>query len=316
MIISLFFIVLLIKTGDIGVANLKMALSNLPLAIFFILLTILQQMFGAYRLSMLIHLKSFSVKKYVKVLQISWASSCINCVAPSSLFGEFFRIKQVMDIDSSINKDNAVYSSIYSKIFSSISLVMISLLAIHVIDTESIGLKRILNLQYFILISMAVMYLFRKRVKVLLTPIFRKLYKLSKREFVRRRLNNFKSYNGMIFDQKKLLFYNLVSSLLIQVSNIMSFIIIIYAINPGTQVTLLQLATVIPVGIFLMLLPISYQGLGIGHLAFLGLLKLVGINNGADVFTIYFAYTFIFNLLGLIPLILLMGIKKVSVATN
>jgi hypothetical protein len=50
-----------------------------------------------------------------------------------------------------------------------------------------------------------------------------------------------------------------------------------------------------------MMLPISISGLGVGHLAFSKLLGLYNIQNGADVFTLFFLFSYIFNLIGILP---------------
>ena len=81
---------------------------------------------------------------------------------------------------------------------------------------------------------------------------------------------------------------------------------IIYAINPDFGGNFVNLVRVIPIGILIMTLPISFSGLGIGHVAFSQLLTPLGILNGSDIFTIFFAFSYLFNLLGLIPFVKLL----------
>jgi hypothetical protein len=68
---------------------------------------------------------------------------------------------------------------------------------------------------------------------------------------------------------------------------------------------ILDLTYVIPLEIIAMALPISISGIGVGHLAFFKLIGLFGIMSGADIFTIYFACSYVFNLIGLVPFLML-----------
>ena len=50
-------------------------------------------------------------------------------------------------------------------------------------------------------------------------------------------------------------------------------------------------------------LPISVGGLGVGHIAFAETLSSVGYKQGADIFTIFYILSSIFNIVGGIPFI-------------
>ena len=132
-------------------------------------------------------------------------------------------------------------------------------------------------------------------------PLYKKLYDLNHSKFFHRRLDNFELYINKVISSRTLIPKALGMSLLMQIMNTFSFVFIICSINPGKQLDILELVFLVPIGIFFMLLPISVAGLGVGNLAFLSLLLLVGIQNGSDVFTIFFAFSYIFNLMGIIP---------------
>ena len=68
---------------------------------------------------------------------------------------------------------------------------------------------------------------------------------------------------------------------------------------------ILDLTYVIPLEIIAMVLPISISGIGVGHTAFSKLLGMFGIMSEADIFTIHFAYSYVFNLIGLVPFLML-----------
>ena len=70
------------------------------------------------------------------------------------------------------------------------------------------------------------------------------------------------------------------------------------------ELSLLNLFAIIPIGMIGSSVPITPSGLGVGHILFDNLFKLLGVNNGASLFNLFFvAYTLI-NLLGIIPYVL------------
>jgi hypothetical protein len=51
-------------------------------------------------------------------------------------------------------------------------------------------------------------------------------------------------------------------------------------------------------------IPISPGGLGVGHVLFANLFNLVGIDNGASLFNLFFLIAFLHNFSGVIPYLL------------
>jgi hypothetical protein len=54
----------------------------------------------------------------------------------------------------------------------------------------------------------------------------------------------------------------------------------------------------VPFGLLVTAIPIAPAGLGTGHVAFLGLFKMVGSNAGADLFTAYVTLQIVISLIG------------------
>jgi uncharacterized protein (TIRG00374 family) len=61
------------------------------------------------------------------------------------------------------------------------------------------------------------------------------------------------------------------------------------------------IAAVFPIGMLSIVLPISPGGVGVGHVAFDSLYKLIGIEGGATVFNVYLIAQIVFSGLGVIP---------------
>ena len=64
------------------------------------------------------------------------------------------------------------------------------------------------------------------------------------------------------------------------------------------SVTAIDYMIFVPVGILATMLPVAPVGLGVGHVAFLTLLKLAGSREGANLFSLYTAVVILLSLSG------------------
>jgi uncharacterized membrane protein YbhN (UPF0104 family) len=261
----------------------------------------IQVVLVSYRTQVLFPSSKLSFSSFLHMIKIAWATNFIHCIAPSTVFGDLFRIKELMKTENGASKDDSVYVSIFSKMFSFLALVAISFLANLALFKFNKELRIVFYFSAIIFASALILFLYSKHFKPLVLPVFNKLYKLSSNEFFYKRLDNFKIYITYLINNKRVTLSAFFSSFMIQVLNTLSFIAIIYTFSPQIAEKPLLFIVLVPIGIFIMTLPISFSGLGVGHLAFAQLLRIAGVNNGADVFTIYFAFSFIFNLLGFFP---------------
>ena len=301
LIISPLIIYWLIRNENFNIENLKLGLSNAYLFATFLVLTLIQLILASYRTQILFPSDKLNPFKFRHMISIAWATNFIHCVAPSTVFGDLFRIKELMKLENGASKDNSVYVSIFSKIFSFLALVAISFLANLTLFKLNKELRLVFYLSATISISSLLVFFYAQYLAKWLLPLFNKFYLITSKQFFHTRLDNFKIYVAYFLVHKKAIFAAFFSSFVIQILNTLSFIAIIYTFNPQIADKPLLLVVLVPIGIFIMTLPISFSGLGVGHLAFAELLKIAGISNGADVFTIYFAFSFIFNLLGFFP---------------
>ncbi len=69
----------------------------------------------------------------------------------------------------------------------------------------------------------------------------------------------------------------------------------------GQDIAVSTLASVYPLGMLTLVLPISYAGFGVGHVAFDQLFTLVGLTGGATVLNAYLISQVVPCLFGVIP---------------
>ena len=94
-----------------------------------------------------------------------------------------------------------------------------------------------------------------------------------------------------------------ISSILIQFITVFIFQHILNNIAPEFSFSLIEAAFHFTYSYFISTLPISVGGLGVGHIAFAETLSSVGYKQGADIFTIFYILSSIFNIVGGIPFI-------------
>ena len=124
--ISIILVVWMVMNGGLSYKNFTIGISNFNLVIVFLALTFIQLILASIRTHILMQFKVHSPDNLKKIISISWASNFVNCIAPISLFGDLFRIRKMMLIDSEANKDNAFYASIIPKFFSILGLILIT----------------------------------------------------------------------------------------------------------------------------------------------------------------------------------------------
>lgn len=73
----------------------------------------------------------------------------------------------------------------------------------------------------------------------------------------------------------------------------------------GQDVTFAAIASVFPLGLLTVVVPISPGGLGVGHVAFEKLLAAIGISGGATIFNVYIISQIVLSLAGVIPYVML-----------
>ena len=94
-----------------------------------------------------------------------------------------------------------------------------------------------------------------------------------------------------------------VLSMGIQLFALSLFVFIANTIIPDESPAFGMIATVFPIGMFTIALPIAPGGLGVGHVAFDELFAMIGLSQGASIFNVFLLSQMALNMLGAIPYI-------------
>lgn len=295
-VISAIFIYWLLHFQQLNFENVKKGILNIKLLTVFFFLYLAQLTLASIRTRLLIQTDANKSIKFYDIFKVSWSSLFLNCISPSTLFGEVFKIKKLIEISPSTTKDYFIYSSIFSKVFSTLSLMAISTLAGFYIYHQLPSLKLVFISQAIVLFIVFFIYIFRSKLIPLIKP--GTIIKNFNNKFLINRIVNFKSYFLKLNSNGSIIKKSFILSLALQILNTISFIMIIITLSPTTPVSIIELIGIVPIGIFLSTLPISFSGIGVGHAAFAGLLNIFQLNNGADVFTVFIALSILMDLLG------------------
>jgi uncharacterized protein (TIRG00374 family) len=308
--ISVIFLAWSVLSGDIDYTNIYEGIKNLKLVIVFFTLTFLQLLINSLRTEIFM-LKTGKDSQFFDIVKLIWASIFLTNIIPFGLVGDAYKTIQLIKIDKLNARDYSFYNAIFSKIFSTLSLVFIAALASIAFNQKNVNLALVSNSLIIIIITLlAISIFFKSKIISFLTSILNKSAEKQKKEFIRKRLLNLREYLQELFLNKKRPFKLIILSLLLQLLNSVSFVCIVYALNVNVDISFVELLAVIPVGIFIMSIPISFSGLGVGHVAFSNLLAMLNIPNGADVFTVYFLLSYIFNGFGVFAFIGLVDFKS------
>jgi len=281
-------------------SSIRDGLLNVRLATVFFVLTFMQLLLSAARNHLLVTLSEIDAMSLRANLSISWASSFLGCLLPTAIFGELFKVRELMNFNVNYPKDNSLYASFLSKLFSLYSLFLVSYFTIFFVENmpKQVGAYAML-LHGIAFISVLSFWGGGKYFQSIKSKIPQN-DGLQRSRFIDERVGCVIEYLSSIQKKKLVFFYSFAISVLIQLLNIISFVLIIYTINPQVDIPAVDLFCVVPVGILAMVLPVSLSGLGVGHVAFAKILEIFGISNGADVFTIFFAYSYVFNAVGVL----------------
>lgn len=97
---------------------------------------------------------------------------------------------------------------------------------------------------------------------------------------------------------------NLVTALALSMAThagTITFFMVLTRVITGKDVPFSSIATVFPLGVLTMILPIAPAGLGVGHVAFERLFAMIGLSDGATVFNVYVVGQLAPCLLGVVP---------------
>lgn len=250
------------------------------------------------RWRMLLKIKSQKELKYVDMLGLTWLGLFFNSVLPGAVSGDMIKLIYAWNYDKSLSKSFLVTTVFMDRIIGLIGLLTLmgisSLIFYPHLVTISPSMKNLIHFNFFILIAVLVFFgsfFWPQRIKDFILNLFLKI------PFIGVKIKKLAAEIWDIGEQKKVVTKCLLLSIALQSMNIFSFWVLVkpFLVVP---VSFEQALSFIPIGLTTTALPITPQGIGIGHAAFDTLFSYTKNYNGASIFNLYFLALLMTNLIG------------------
>lgn len=238
------------------------------------------------------------------VFKITWIGMFFNTFLPGSVSGDLVKLVYARDLDKTLSKTFLILTALLDRILGLMGLIVVmgvmSLLSLTFSQHEFSTLQRFLPFNMVLFASSLIFIgcLFApKKAQNKVIPFFHRI------PFLGEHLSNTLQQTWRIGASKKLIFFALFLSSLIQFGGVLVFWLLTFPFYES-YIPFLTLFTFVPIGLISLGIPISPAGLGVGHFVFEGLFELVGVSGGASLFNIFFMAVVGLNFLGFIPYVL------------
>jgi uncharacterized protein (TIRG00374 family) len=223
-----------------------------------------------------------------RVFQLTYVGNFFNIALPGAVSGDFVKAFYVGK-EAQGQQTKAFGSILFDRVAGLSALVVLSAAAF-LVEMASLGDSKMLKaIQLFISVAAAIVILFYAYlflVRESHDPLLRLLTWLEKKVpklgFVARVYQSLRHYHSHRVTVLKVLGISLIIHIIIG----WSLLQFTYALGE-TQIPLLPMYVVFPIGVLVSSIPILPAGVGTGHAAFHYLFGLLGSQRGADIFSLY-----------------------------
>ena len=294
----------LVKSGRIDFSILQKSLDHKLEWFLCFACLILNVLLGTLRWKNILEIKAERSFSYLKILKIGWIGLLFNTVLPGSVSGDFIKLVYAKPLDEKFTKTFLVTSVFLDRIFGLVGLLtLLGLSSIYNYGDLTAKSESLANLIHFNFLIFFGIILFIASI-LMPSKIQDKILGItSKVPVIATHLTNTFGQVWLVGKYRKVLFTNVFLSMAGQTFFLLGFWIIASPFF-NVDVPFKYALTFIPLGLCTIAIPITPQGLGIGHAAFDTLFGYFGIDNGASLFNLYFISGVLVNLIGAIPYVL------------
>lgn len=291
----------LFKNGKLDFSLLSQAFHLGHLWIWGVLLLVTRLIFCPQRFKILLDTKSKTPVPYLKVFAFDAIGNLFSVILPGAAAGDVIRFFYYKKMSSEVTPGMIAAFLTIDRLIGLMGLMGIALVVTAFNYTNFILLSPqlvslfVMNMIIFILLCIFMFFVFskwfpKKKIESIMTKYLQRWPKimLTLTDVLHIELS-FKNFIKCF-----------VLSVLNQIFVVLGFwLLILPFLSESTS--FLKFFTILPIGFIGSSLPITPAGLGVGHLLFDNLFRLIQIDNGASLFNIYFVVNVFVCLLGLIP---------------
>ena len=304
----------LISQGKIDLSLLKSLAKTPSIIAIGLFLVICQNSLNVLRWCQILATQTKNKLYFPLIAGINWIGLFFNTVLPGAVSGDLIKMFYLRKIDSKLSKTSMFLTVLMDRIYGLIGLIIlmgiISIFRYSTLTNLGPGLKNIVHFNLLLsagaIVFFALIYL-PKSLQEKFTEVCKKIPLIGKKTI------HLNECFWMMAAQKATLYKCVIISLISHNFGILAFYLVTSPFYE-TNVSFIDIYSVIPVGMIITAIPVSPGGMGVGHAAFEKLLSYFNLTNGANLFNTYWIIILINNLLGLIPYLFLS--KKKEEALN
>lgn len=291
----------LFKNGKLDFSLLSQAFHLGHLWIWGVILLVSRLLFCPQRFKILLDTKSKTPAPYLKVFAFDAIGNLFSVILPGAAAGDVVRFFYYKKMSSEVTPAMIAAFLTIDRLIGLMGLMGLAIAVTAFNYTSFIQLSPqlvslfIMNALVFIFLCIFMFFIFskwfpKKKIESLLVKYF---YRWPKGLAI---FTDILNIELGFSDFMKCFFL----SVLNQIFVVAGFWLLISPFIPETT-SFLKVFTILPIGFIGSSLPITPAGLGVGHVLFDNLFRLIQIDNGASLFNIYFVVNIFVCLLGLIP---------------
>ena len=304
MIFALCIVFWLVTEGKLDFSLIVESFSQFEYLALSLGLLFVRNFIAIYRWKIILETRLSKALSFIGLIRVHWIGVFFNSFLPGTVSGDIVKLFYARDLEASLSKTFLMLSIIIDRILGLAGLVLlmgiVSLVNYEFLVSFGPKMETILWLNFFIFLvvitSLSLLF-------IPLTWIYSAVKAVGKIDYIGSVVLKSYQYLQDIGKDKKTLILCILLSIFAQVLHVFAFLTIVFPFCEKT-ITFAQAFSLIPLGDLTIAVPIVPSGLGIGHVAFQFLFETIGINNGANLFNLYFMAMILVNLLGIIPYLL------------
>lgn len=291
----------LFKNGKLDFSLLSQAFHLGHLWIWGVVLLVSRLLFCPQRFKILLDSKSKTPVPYLKVFAFDAIGNLFSIILPGAAAGDVVRFFYYKKVSSHVTAGMIAAFLTLDRLIGLMGLMGLAI-AVTLFNYQSFALLSpqlvslfVMNALIFIFLCFFMFFIFskwfpKKKIEIKLTKYFSRWPKI------------LLTLTDILHIELSLLDFTkcFILSVLNQMFVIAGFWLLISPFIPEAT-SFLRVFTILPIGFIGSSLPITPAGLGVGHVLFDNLFRLIQIDNGASLFNIYFVVNIFVCLLGLIP---------------
>jgi uncharacterized protein (TIRG00374 family) len=289
----------LVRSGTVDFGALKIYFDRPGLLVANLAMFVGSYVIAAIRWRLLLRIAGIELA-FGRAVQLTLTGAFFNVVAPGNIGGEVLKAIYVARDLVPAKRANVVLVALLDKLIALAGLVVVAIVLNGISGDSRLG-DPTLAITILAVVTMILPVLGLVFVRRFAKPLERLTSGSSR---IAKLLGRLVAAAQLVAEKPGALALALALSIAIHIAGIIWFSAVASAVL-GQHVAVTQMAAVYPLGMLTVLLPISYAGFGVGHLAFEKLFTMVGLTNGANVLNVHLIGQMVPCLFGVIPYLML-----------